>query len=249
MSVAPREPKRLSPEAVVLGAFAGVVMPAACFMTAANWQPFRGHPDTAELLLEPLLFVAFVPLMVYALISMALALIDLPRFGRRFAIRFGLGTGIVLTAQYVVVLWKCLVSVPYAPREVETILTVGALSAASALLLFALWVLARDRLGRRVAFLFAIAAAAVGVVVFGPGFEPPPPFYLCLIVLGSAPAWCLITFLSIAVWTVARVPGEPTRGRMKALLIGGWLVACAAAWAYSAAMISGLKAGTITLSH
>ncbi len=257
-----KPPKRLSAEAVVLCLFTGVLMPVVCFVRASRWQPFRGTSNPRDhliyppYLLEPMLFVAFVPLMIYAVVSVGLVAANLPRFGRRFAVRFGLTTGIMLAVQYFFVLGACLAHAATFGEDIW--LKAGVLPAVTVPLLFGLWVLARDRLGWKPAILFAIGVLSVGAAVFGPdiasgfwprGFWPRSIEQLEISVLGGAPAWCLACYLVVTFWTVLRVPAEPTPRRVKVLLIGGWLAAYAAAWIYSAAVIAALKAGTITLSR
>ncbi|HUW58295.1 MAG TPA: DUF6688 family protein [Planctomycetota bacterium] len=234
------ERERLHPETIVLCVIVGIVLPMVVTGLAAqdnplapDWQSgkFQGY---VALLGSRGSASPFYPFFVYAMICMGLVLGNLRRFGRLFVVRFGLLTGVVLALQYSAVMGIALWwDDPWFVAPVAISAAVGI-----PLGLFGLWVWARNRLGWRLAVLFAIPLALVPPILVVL-VRPTPPglddiaIGLYIAVLGSAPFWALTAYLVVMLWTRKRVPAAPMRASLTALVAGTWLAGYAVAWWYA----------------
>ena len=241
-----KEPKPLSPDTVALCVLVGIVVPLICFGTATNMKPFAPDWQSGEFrayvgfMFDPGVFVAFVPLMVYAAVSLAFAAANLPAHGGKFVVRFGLATGVLLALQYEISFCLCL--------EGDPPLTKAALLLAAGLVplaLFGVWVKVRDWLGWRMALLYVIAVVAAGVMVLAylaprSGLRSPSELGggAFILTLFAGPAWALTLYCVLTLWTLRRVPAQATPGRLRALVAGGWTAVYAAAWYYAIATIA-----------
>ena len=87
--------------------FAGVILPAACFVAAKGFTPDWQSGDLADyatLLLSWKAARAFYPLLLYCMTSMTLMVVAPERFCKFLLIRFGIYTGVVLACQYFLIL-------------------------------------------------------------------------------------------------------------------------------------------------
>ncbi|KPJ52463.1 MAG: hypothetical protein AMS16_06345 [Planctomycetes bacterium DG_58] len=175
----------------------------------------------------------FYPLMLYAMICMGLVLGNLQRFGRLFVVRFGLLTGVILGFQYAAIMG---ISLDWGdePWLIPANVAVGT---ALPLVLFGVWVWARNRLGWRLALLFAIPVGLIppmSLVLLAPGITLRDVCIVAYIfVLGGAPFWAFTVYSVATLWTWKRVRMEPMRVWIKALVASTWMTAYAVAWWYA----------------
>jgi hypothetical protein len=112
----PQTPPRPSGNWVISAAclFAGVVVPAICFTVACFGSPLspewqNGEPwNLVRLQLEGKVAWPFFPLLLYSMVSMLLVVVRPARFAHLAAVRVGMYGGVVLAAQYVLIMYVAL---------------------------------------------------------------------------------------------------------------------------------------------
>jgi hypothetical protein len=116
----PRFPLR-PPEALlsVVSVLAGVFLPAFCFLLAAggspdapDWQSGQ-YDDYASLLLGGNTTWVFYPFLAYSVLCLFIAVAHPATASRRFVIRLGVYSGVILALQYTIVLGMVLLDVHY----------------------------------------------------------------------------------------------------------------------------------------
>jgi len=253
------QPKRLSVEAIVICAIAGIVLPIGWFVSMnANYADGpEVWPGNFTRYLVPMLcpqvFWPFLPFVGFGMVSMGLALGSVRRFAGSFVVRFGLMTGTILALQYAAILAVLLgyVEEPSSPSRlgfgegpVTSVLLFLGFSTGIPLLLIGLWVLVKGRFGWRLAVLIIIpmlllpAAVAVGTDLDIYGTDEGVPLFLIFCI----PFWWLTVSLALVVWLTRRAPKRPFPAGAARLVWGGWLVAYAVAWGLSIARLAQMLA-------
>jgi|GEM_PF-693439 len=106
----PASPRPLSWPAWLALVYAGLVLPAICFLMTVRQSPdpprWQSHQlrDYAWLLLSGPVHFVFYPFLLYAMVSLALILVRPARFSRWAVWRFGVYSGVLVAAQFSVIL-------------------------------------------------------------------------------------------------------------------------------------------------
>lgn len=203
----------------------GIALPMFCVSVSLsdnqlrNWQDGRWQ-TRVEMLYGEWPLAVFLPLLIYAMGSLGLMLIRPLEWGRWFAVRMGVYTGVVLALQYLFVL-----SVSAGePIKVMAIslagvgIVIGVLHGARVLLSKRTWPRTIEAAWQWVVLAAAIVA---GIAAFA---------FVMIIAVLFAPAWTLMVFVMMTLRIRATQFAPAPRGR--AVMIGvGWLAAYIASWA------------------
>jgi hypothetical protein len=221
------------------GFTAGVALPIICFLFAIagypdgpDWQSGR-FEDYVKLFLSARSAWPFFPLLIYSMICMLRICINPRRNGPRPFCRVGIYGGVILAAQFCVIM---VISLAGASDEgVIRVVGAGAIAilipaGLLALLNFSFRRFGAARVWQMIAYIavvtllagLLISARGVLGAVFGGAFAS----------LIIAPGWTLATFITVAV-LIRRLPpdsSDSTRASLK-FLLPAWLTAYAASWA------------------
>jgi hypothetical protein len=218
------------------GIYAGVLVPAVCLTWSLAGYPFGPEwqsgrvGDYAKLFLSARSGWPFFPLLLYSMAAMARVCGNPAHAARRFGVRFGIYTGVVLAAQFTLIMFLGAASED--ARSAAQVF-VGGLAGtavpAAVLLLF-------DYLARRfgadtvwaVGIAIALGAVTIGMVI-GKGAAWGVVGAPLIGSLLLATPWALATYAAIAVWVYRRARDEPT-GPV-ATAAPAWTVTYAGTWA------------------
>jgi hypothetical protein len=220
------------------GVYAGVLVPAVCLLWSIagypggpDWQSGR-LGDYAKLFLSARSGWPFFPLLVYSMYGMLLVC-GSPRpawYARRFAVRFAVYTGVVLAAQFTVIMF---LSVALDGPKVAVQALIGGLAGtavpAAGLMLFDF--LAR-RYGADTVFLVCVMIAcgvALVALGFGGGTLGAVVGFPVFGSLFLATPWALAVYTTVAVRVYRLARDEPTGPGAIAAPV--WGVTYAGAWA------------------
>jgi hypothetical protein len=240
----PISPSRLADAGPFVPAYvlAGIVLPGGCFLFSGavgqligpDWRAPEWH-EFVRLFLRPGVWVWFVPLLLWAMCSMAAALRN-PEGPWPVAVRVGVYGGVPLALGYAGVLEITLL-------QVENLWSGQAALAAGLFLLSAVLPVASFTFFRRVlrglrypratAAVLTLAVVDVAAVLLNPAVRRGHPAMLLFSLLAgsifAAPAWAFTAYLlmSVRMW---RRGGGPSESRARWLLPAGWVGAYAVTW-------------------
>jgi hypothetical protein len=216
--------------------FTGVVLPTICFAISypkrPEWQ--SGNLDAyAQLLLSHKGSMPLYPLLLYSMTCMTLLVFAPDRFVKKFVVRFGVYTGVLLAVQYWLVFGVALVGGD--PAELFTLAFFSLIAVgipwplAWALVLLvrrygqqALWIIAAPVLG-----LSIVIAAATG----DPGLIVGFPFVILFVCLACATPWAVASYTVMAIFAARHSGVERLRFSLARLMgVVTWAAAFFGAW-------------------
>jgi len=215
----------------VLYALIVVVLPIVCFslsdVAKPEWQS-GNFSDYATLMLLPQVAWFFFPFLIYSAICLLLLLIAPQRFALHFVIRFGVYTGMVLAAQYVVLV---------------TGMGASYIFVSAAILILSKWFYGKVKPEWRGGYvvMWLVLIIIIGLFIYHPNlqieslksFLTSAPLGALLVILETSPILCfaVMAVTSVKLFKIYEI--RPPVLLWPAAGLIAWLAAYAFAWRFS----------------
>lgn len=206
-----------------------LVMPGVAFWATDFFKPEwqDGHFDSyLILLLSPGASWPFFPLLLYSVLSYLLLLNDFELYSRRFVVRFGIYTGVLLALQYSVLSGLYFFN---AEPSFLMVLLIWILP----ILVSGVYAWSVRRWGAQKVLVAIVALSLIVYVVLAmiSKMLSTPPLLLLMVLTIGAPFWCFLLFLQASIWLVKNSETRITLPR--GLGLAGWFGAYILAWRVS----------------